>query len=286
MPFGLTFGALFFGVLCGAIGLRSLVQPPLSDKLGGACLVALGLSLALGLLTRRSWARWTGAACALLLCGASLRLVAERGEVTDHVVFLAAAATAILLLVPRTGDPRRGSESTAPRRGVGVAGWVAVTSLAGLVSVSLFAARTTPSARPAAPGALPPAAIARSVEWSSFEQGLARAREAGKPVLATFITDWCPYCKKMSRETWKTAAVAERLADVVPVRVNAEQGAAGEQLATRYGIQGFPVQLLLDAQGGIIARHDGYQSPREFMAWLDRAMPGRVAASPHPRPIH
>jgi len=286
MPFGLTFGALFFGVLCGALGLRFLVQPQASDKLAGACLLALGLSLALGLLTRRLWARWTGAACALLLSGASLRLVAQRGEVLDHVVFLAAAATAILLLVPRTGDPRRGSESTVPRRGVGVAGWVAVMSLAGLVSVSLWAGRTTPGTRAAASAALPPAAIARPVEWSSFDQGLARAREADKPVLATFITDWCPYCKKMSRETWKTAAVAERLVDVVPVRVNVEEGASGEALAARYGIQGFPVQLLLDAEGRIIARHDGYQSPREFMAWIDRALPGRAGASPRPRSIH
>src|SRR5262245_66312358 len=144
MPFGLTFGALFFGVLCGAFGLRELARPEASDKLTGACLLALGLSLALGLLTRRPWARWAGAACALLLCGASLRLVAERGEVWDHVGLLAAAATAILLLVPRTGDPRRGEEAPTPRRGVGLAGWVAVASLAGLVSVSLWAARATP----------------------------------------------------------------------------------------------------------------------------------------------
>ncbi len=102
---------------------------------------------------------------------------------------------------------------------------------------------------------------------------MARARAEGKPVLATFVTDWCPYCSKMGKQTWRAAEVAERMADFVPVRVDAEK--SGAQVAARYGVGGYPAQFLLDADGSVISRFDGYQSPRELLSWIDGALAGR-----------
>ena len=162
MPFGLIFGALFFGLFCGLFGLRLMVQPVMAAKLGGMFLALLGGSLALGLLLRRSWARWAGVFAAVMLAGFGLRLVALHGNVSDHLLLFASLGTAALLLVPATGDPRRGApvHGSAEFRGVGGLGWTALVSLVGVLGAALWATpqSTVPETRA---GALPAAAIGR-----------------------------------------------------------------------------------------------------------------------------
>ena len=280
MPFGLIFGAVFFGLFCTMLGLRWLLHPTPEAKLGGALLVILGGSLALGLLMRRQWARWTGVAVGLLLAVAGLRLVAIQGGVFDHVLLLTAVAVALLLAIPVTGDAARGALTAAGAREsrvVGPVGWTALASLLGLVAVGFSVENGATPTGPDRAGGLPASAIARSVRWTDFEEGMARAQAEGKPMLATFVTDWCPYCTKMNRSTWRASSVTERLERLVTIRVNVEEpgtgGFSGPELAERYGVEGYPVQLLLDVDGRPIARANGYQSPRELLAWIDDALP-------------
>ena len=282
MPFGLIFGMLFFGVFCGAFGLRWLFHPTLAGKAAGVLLLLLGYSLAGGLLTRRSWARWLGAVMALALMVFGLHLVASQGDVLEHLLVLAAMATAGLLIVPATGAPRRAAGDPAPAgpARAGSLGWTALASLVGLVVIG---AAWDESIRPTrTDGALPASAIGHSVRWMDFEPGLERARAENKPVIATFVTDWCPYCSKMTRKTWRASAVAERMEDLVAVKVDVEEdaptdGLSGRALAERYGIAGYPVQLLLDSEGRVLARHSGYQGPRELLQWVDDALGGGPA---------
>jgi len=286
MPFGLVFGALVFGVLCGSLGLRWLVHPVLEVRIAGGLLGVLGIALGSGLFRGRRWARWGGVATGALLAVLGLRLVAADGGVTGHVFLFAPLAAAILLAVPATGDPTRhaspGSVEGASR--VGVAGWVAAVCFLGLLGLGMVAAPDGSRPTPARAGALPSSAIGKSVRWTGFGEGLARARHEGKPLLATFVTDWCPYCTKMARQTWRASSVASRLDAVVPVRIDAEgtrgpDGHAGRELAARYGISGFPAQLLLDGEGRVLARYDGYQTPRQLLAWLDDALDAAPVAS-------
>ena len=122
--------------------------------------------------------------------------------------------------------------------------------LVGLVAVGLGAGRAVDAARVEV-AAAQLAAPARQVTWSDYATGLVQARQAGKPVLATFVTSWCGYSQNEVRTTWKAPAVAARLADTIPVRIDVEDEAAqGPQLAERYGIRGYPVQLLLNPPAG------------------------------------
>jgi thiol:disulfide interchange protein len=271
MPFGSMFGALFFGGLCIVAAAGLVGQPAPGGKLAGACLALLGGSLALGLLAGRRFARWAGVGCSLLVAVLALPRVADAATVMDHLLLLASLATGVLLALPPTGAPRGAPPS--PRSKIGFAEAGAALGFVGLVAVALAARGGAAPAAGEVAAARPASAVSRSVSWADFAGGAEQARQAGKPVLATFVTSWCPYCSKMRHETWRDPRVAERLADVVPVRIDAEDPAqAGPELAERYRIEGYPVQMLLDPDGTILARADGYQTPAQFLGWLDQAL--------------
>ena len=79
------------------------------------------------------------------------------------------------------------------------------------------------------------------------------------------------------KKTWRASSVIARLDDLVTVRVNAEgqrevNGHTGAGLAARYGVRGYPAQLLLDSEGRVISRHDGYQTSGQLLSWIDREL--------------
>lgn len=275
MPFGLIFGALFFGALCPWVGARLLAHPTDGAKIAGTGIVLLGLSLAIALLRRQSWARWAGVLGALVAGSTALRLLGLDDGIVVYLLVAGGATVAALLAVPATGDPARGA-AAGPRRG-GMVFAVGALGGAGLL-LSTWGTAAVPSPAVQTAARLPASAAPTArIPWTEFGAGLAQAQAEGKPLLVTFFTDWCGYCKKMDRNTWRAATVVARLQDVVPVRVNAEEsgspsGMSGEDLADRYGVRGLPAQFLLDGQGRVLARADGYLSPTQFVGWLDDAL--------------
>ncbi len=293
MPFGSIFGGIFFGGLCSWVGVGLLASPTWPAKAAGASLVALGISMALGLLRRQTWARWGGALLALVAMATAGPFLADSAEVASLLIPLAALVTAVLLAVPATGDPSRGSLPTRPARSARLLPGVAALSglaFAGAVLVWAGASTSggdTPPGNAAAPkraAPLPQAAEATQINWTDFATGLDRARAEGKPLLVTFVTDWCAYCKKMDRATWRARAVVERMRDVIAVRIDAEEssarvGPSGEELARKYRVTGYPATVLLDANERTISRADGYLEPGRLLQWLDRSVPKSTATA-------
>jgi len=106
-------------------------------------------------------------------------------------------------------------------------------------------------------------------KWlDDFAAAKAKSKETGRPILADFSgSDWCGWCIRLekevfSQEAFKTYASTNLvlfLADFphgkrLPVKV-AKQN---EGLQGKYGIEGFPTVLLLDADGEVLGR-TGYQ---------------------------
>jgi thiol:disulfide interchange protein len=187
-----------------------------------------------------------------------------------------------LLVVPATGEQREEPTRRKPGRGHLLKLTTALGCF-GLVGAFWWAGSQATEQTRSGSTVLPASAVSKRVRWIDYGAGLERARVEGKPMLVTFVTDWCPYCGKMNRNTWHSPSVVERLDDLIPVRVDAEDelvrnGYSGIELAGRYNVQGYPANFLLDSEGRLVSRRDGYLAPRQLLEWIDSTV-GRQPGS-------
>src|SRR5262245_24739094 len=120
-----------------------------------------------------------------------------------------------------------------------------LVALAGGVVSARGAAADGPAAPP---GSAREAGVAFEPGSPPWAEVLAKAKAAGKPVFVDFSTEWCGWCKKLDRDTFSRASVAEAMKALVCVHVDAEKG-EGPALAERYHASGFPTLVVVDAAG-------------------------------------
>ena len=116
-------------------------------------------------------------------------------------------------------------------------------------------------------GATGGSAPASAVAWrTDFDGALAEARPANKRVLAYFSASWCPPCVVMKHEVWPHQDVADAIgAAYVPLMVDADDDGG---LSARYGVDAIPAVLLLDADGRLVKRHDGFLPRADMIRFL------------------
>jgi thiol:disulfide interchange protein len=109
-------------------------------------------------------------------------------------------------------------------------------------------------------------APASTIAWrTDLDAALAEARTAGKPVFVDFTASWCPPCIAMQHDVWPDGRVAGLLhRDYVPLQVDVDRDAA---TAARYGVEGIPTLLVLDASGRV-QRTGTYMSAGALVHWL------------------
>ena len=113
-----------------------------------------------------------------------------------------------------------------------------------------------------------------------FEEGtpkwddvLAKAKAAGKPIFIDFFTDWCGWCKKLDADTYPVPSVGKVMEALVNLRVDAEKG-EGVDLAKRFGARGFPTLVVVGTDDQEIDRIVGYLAPEPFAKEMSRILSG------------
>jgi protein disulfide-isomerase len=121
-------------------------------------------------------------------------------------------------------------------------------------------------------------------QWeTNYQAALEQAAKESKMVLLDFTgSDWCGPCIKLKKDTFSKPEF-QKFAEEKLVLVELDfprskaQGAElkkqHQELAEKFGIEGFPTLVLLSSQGTEVARNVGYLAggPEGFSKWVESA---------------
>ncbi|MCI0505490.1 MAG: thioredoxin family protein [Gammaproteobacteria bacterium] len=100
-----------------------------------------------------------------------------------------------------------------------------------------------------------------------YQSALALQKTTHKPVVVFFHTDWCASCKRLRENVLATPEFDQYLENVIPVKINPESGSKEREIADNYGVTGYPVFLLINANADKVTRIRTSQnlSPQQFI---------------------
>jgi len=121
-------------------------------------------------------------------------------------------------------------------------------------------------------------------QWeTNYNAALEQAAKENKMVLLDFTgSDWCVWCIKLKNDTFSKPEFQKFAAEsLVLVELDfprskeqsPELKKQNQELAEKFGIEGFPTLVLLDSQGKEAARNVGYLQggPEGFVKWVESA---------------
>ena len=276
MPFGAVFASLLLGLVGLFLPISALSAESAPTALGRLALGLICLNVSIGLLRRQPWARWGALFAAAILLILNDMIAPPGGAIAKLAILFGGVIAIILLALPPTGKLAR-SESPEGVGGLAVASVIGILAL----GVSLVWGALTDTPKPMATDApIQIVGLSPRVSWKDFGAGLELAEAESKPVFVVFETSWCGYCKKMNRSTFKDPVVVERLNDLVAVKINAEDdkkinGYSGRELASRYGVAGYPALMVLGPGGEVRSRTSGFLNARDFLEWVEDGVSSR-----------
>ncbi len=121
----------------------------------------------------------------------------------------------------------------------------------------------------------PPMPIEGREVFYDYEEGLAYARQTGKPVIVNFTGYGCVNCRKMEAFVLDNDSVKARLQNYVFIQlfVDAKKDGVGDKNSRiqreQYGSNAQPFYVQLDAYGHQVAEPKAFTTnPKEFINWL------------------
>lgn len=108
-------------------------------------------------------------------------------------------------------------------------------------------------------------------ESLTVEQAKKLSKETGKPIFIDCYTDWCGYCKRMSKGVFRDPEVGKAFNEkFINLKVEMEKNVDGKGLARKYRVNSYPTLIIINAEGELLSKKIGAQ---------DAASLKRMAAS-------
>ena len=119
---------------------------------------------------------------------------------------------------------------------------------------------------------------------ANYDAAAARAKANGRPVFALFTgSDWCIWCKRLEQEVLSQPAFLDVATNAYELAVldfpsdNSRQTDAerrrNKALSEKFGVQGYPTVLLIDAESGAELYRAGYERGGA-KAWIESFQKG------------
>jgi thioredoxin-related protein len=105
-----------------------------------------------------------------------------------------------------------------------------------------------------------------AIKWYSYEEGKVLAKVEKKKVFLHFYANWCGFCLKMAKVTFRDATVLSYLDhNFISIRVDFDKE---PDIAVKYGVRGLPVNWFLMEMGQPIVSIPGYIDPEALLLLL------------------
>lgn len=99
-----------------------------------------------------------------------------------------------------------------------------------------------------------------TIPWQeNYDGALTAARRDGKPTVLVLYADWCQWCKRLLTESLVDPRVLTLRDSFVWAKVNSDKETSYKD---KYGQNGFPLVVVLDREGAVIRRIDGFRDAR------------------------
>jgi len=105
-----------------------------------------------------------------------------------------------------------------------------------------------------------------SVQWHSYEEGLALGKSNAKKVFINFFAQWCGYCRKMDASTFTDRSVIDYInANFIAVKVDVDKE---RHVAAQYNISPLPDLWFVSKDGEAIGNKPGYMTAKDLLPVL------------------
>ncbi len=107
---------------------------------------------------------------------------------------------------------------------------------------------------------------ASTIDWQEYTQGVKMAEKSGKHIFLYFKADWCTYCVKLKKTTFKEKKVLNYLRDnFVSISVDADKK---KELTKEWKVRGLPTLWFLENDITKIDSIPGYVEAKQFLKIL------------------
>jgi thiol:disulfide interchange protein len=118
------------------------------------------------------------------------------------------------------------------------------------------------------------------VKWeTNLAAAQKRATAEHKVIFMDVWTEWCGWCIKLQKDTFPSPEAQAALRKVVPLSIKTQlrngTPTADQFIEKQYGVDAYPMLIILDANGRELERKPGFLQPKPFGAWLSQAAKSR-----------
>ena len=111
------------------------------------------------------------------------------------------------------------------------------------------------------------------IKWEKdLASAMKKAKDKNLPIMIDVYTDWCTWCKELDKNTYSHKEVIDMAKKMVAVKLNPETSKEGAEVAQKYGVQGFPTILFINADGLILENIGGYVEGEKFVPYMKNAI--------------